>query len=95
VILCIRIRCGFQSYGKVVDHYAIILFWNLYSGKVVSSGWFAHGGELHVWLQQLHVCLWPGMHIASSAQQSESSFILSSPGIFAIMEFMIDMTTCG
>jgi hypothetical protein len=30
------------------------------SGKAVQGSWSTNGGELHVWIQWLFICLWPG-----------------------------------
>lgn len=37
------------------------MYSTMISGKAVQGSWFTNGGELHVWIQWLFVCLWSGM----------------------------------
>jgi hypothetical protein len=50
------------------------LFVGVFPGEALQSGRITNGGELHGWLQQLYVCLWPGRY-----KQEKKLWILISP----------------
>lgn len=68
-------------YIFIDDHFAITLSCNcVRSGEAIPSGWVAHGGELYVWLQQLHVRLRPG--IPTTWESERDSTLFCSLGCF-------------
>jgi hypothetical protein len=57
---------GFSVLGIVV------FVCGLLPGETLQSGRIADGGELHSWLQQLYVCVWPGRY----KQERELRFLI-------------------